>query len=275
MAAFTPRTLRAGDSVVTAYDHGAHVASWDVNDVPVVWVSRRSQYVSGTAIRGGIPICWPWFADGPSGDRTPSHGLARTHVWELVEQRTDSATWRLPPSTVRSADADLDTNVECEMYVRVTSESLHIKHTTSNLGDADMSYELALHTYLHVGDVRHVEVQGLADVAYFDKVLETSTRQDGPLAITQRIDRIYHSPGPIRVVDPILHRSLSVRSEGAMNTVVWNPGLDGAAAMKDFGDEEWTHMLCVETANLDEHAVHLQPGQSHTTTALIETSTTP
>ncbi|MGB3187137.1 MAG: D-hexose-6-phosphate mutarotase [Ornithinimicrobium sp.] len=272
MAAFTPRTLMAGEGVLTAYDHGAHVASWTINDVPVVWVSGRSQYVADAAIRGGVPICWPWFAGGPSGDRKPSHGLARTATWDLVEQDVDAARWRLTSAMLGKAGEDLDAEVACEMHVMVTSEALQLRHTVTNVGQNPMSYEVALHTYLHVGDVRHVEVVGLGDAAYYDKVKGQNAHQTVPLRITDEVDRIYHSPGPVHLVDPILDRQLSVRSEGASNTVIWNPGPAGAADMGDFGDTEWTHMLCVETANIDHHAISLEPGRSHTTTALITVS---
>ncbi len=272
MAAFTPRTLMAGEGVLTAYDHGAHVASWTINDVPVVWVSRRSQYVASAAIRGGVPICWPWFANGPTGDRKPSHGVARTTTWDLVEHGPDAARWRLTSARLREAGAELDSDVESEMHVMVTSEALQLRHTVTNVGQSPMSYELALHTYLHVADVRHVEVGGLSDTAYYDKVKGENAHQTEPLRVTDQVDRIYHSPGPVHLVDPILDRQVSVRSQGASNTVIWNPGPAGAAEMSDFGDTEWTQMLCVETANIDTNAINLEPGQSHTTTTLIAVS---
>lgn len=272
MAAFTPRTLTSGPSVLTAYDHGAHVASWTVHDVPVVWVSSRSQYAVGVAIRGGIPVCWPWFASGPDGERSPSHGVARTSTWQLSEQRADSATWRLSTDMIEGADETVGADVVCEMHVMVTADSLQVRHTTTNVDDKPMTYELALHTYLHVGDVRHAEIEGLDEVRYFDKVTQQEAEQDQPLRVEGQTDRIYYSPGPVRVIDPILARDLTIRSEGAHNTVLWNPGPDGAASMVDFGDEEWTQMVCVETAALGEQAVRLAPGESHTTTTLVSVS---
>ncbi|MGB5951655.1 MAG: D-hexose-6-phosphate mutarotase [Ornithinimicrobium sp.] len=275
MAAFTPRTLTSGDGVLTAYDHGAHIASWAIREVPVVWVSRRSEYVTDVAIRGGIPICWPWFASGPDGDRKPSHGLARTSTWELLEQQADSATWRLAPHMMADAGRLPEGDVICEMHVMLTPESMQVRHTTTNVGNDPMTYELALHTYLHVGDVRHVEVLGLDGVPYFDKVIQQDGTQDDLLRVDGEVDRIYHSPGPVSVVDRILGRELTVRSEGADNTVIWNPGPEGAASMSDFDDAEWTQMICVETANIGQQGIHLAPGESHTTTALISVSAAP
>lgn len=269
MAAFTPRTLTAGDGVLTAYDHGAHIATWTVQDVPVVWVSRRSEYAAGVAIRGGVPICWPWFASGPDGDRSPSHGWARTSLWALMEITSDSATWRLTRSMLPEQAQAGAPDAMCDVHVMLTADSVQIRHTTTNLGRDAISYEVALHSYLHVGDVRHIQVRGLSGAGYFDKVTEQDATQDEPLRIVGEVDRIYHSPGPVAVLDPILGRELTIRTEGAANTVLWNPGAEGAEAMSDFGDTEWTQIICVETANIDQQAIHLEPDASHTTTALI------
>lgn len=270
MSSFTPRRLGQPDSIVTAYDHGAHVAQWVVDDVPVVWVSRRSSYAADVAIRGGIPVCWPWFANGPSGDRRPSHGVARTATWTLLEHSESSARWGLTTSTPRQSPDVLATQCESTLDVRVTGRSLVVAHTVINSGDALLSYEIALHTYLHVGDVRDVSLRGLDAAPYFDKVTQTTATQTGDLRIAGEVDRIYDSGEPVTVLDPTLDRSIMVTSEGAGNVVVWNPGPAGAASMSDFADEEWTQMVCVETANIGDRSIQLSPGASHTTTARIE-----
>lgn len=272
MSAFTPRRLGQPDSVVTAYDHGAHVAQWVVDDIPVVWVSRRASYAADVCIRGGIPVCWPWFANGPSGDRRPSHGVARTATWTLLDHSESGARWGLTASNLPQTDDVLVRQSESILDVRVTGRSLAVAHTVTNSGDASMSYEIALHTYLHVGDVRDVSLRGLDAVTYFDKVTQTTATQTGDLRIADEVDRIYESGEPVTVLDPTMDRSITVSSEGAGNVVVWNPGPDNAASMSDFADEEWTQMVCVETANIGDRSIHLGPGASHTTTARIELS---
>jgi len=266
MSAFTPRHFGTPGSVATAYDHGAHVASWLVDDVPVVWVSRRSTYTSDAAIRGGIPVCWPWFANGPSGDQTPSHGLVRTAAWTLGDHTDSRAQWVLS-----SGDwPDAYEGAECTLEAQVEGRSLRVAHTVTNTGGDSMSYEVALHTYLHVGDVRDVSVNGLDDVAYFDKVTQTQATQAGDVRIRGEVDRIYDASGPVDVLDPTLERMITVTNEGAQNVVVWNPGPEGAHEMADFADEEWTQMVCVETANIGERRVHLAPGDSHTTALRLD-----
>lgn len=261
MSAFTPRRLGPPDSLVTAYDHGAHVAQWDVEGVPVVWVSRRSRYAADVAIRGGIPVCWPWFADGPSGNSQPSHGVARIASWTLLDHTQSSARWGLTTS---------DPDCECTLDVEVTERSLVVSHTVLNCADAAMSYEIALHTYLHVGDVRDVSVLGLDTAPYFDKVTQTTATQTGDLRIVGEVDRVYTSQEPVTVLDPTLDRSITVTSTGSGNVVVWNPGPDGAASMSDFADDEWSQMVCVETANVGDRSIHVGPGASHCTTARID-----
>lgn len=266
MSAFTPRHFGTPGSVATAYDHGAHVASWLVDDIPVVWVSRRSTYTSDAAIRGGIPVCWPWFANGPSGDQTPSHGLARTATWTLGDHSDSRVQWALSSGELPDEYARAESTLEA----RIEGHSLRVAHTVTNAGDTALSYEIALHTYVHVGDVRDAKIRGLDGVHYFDKVTQEANRQAGDLRIDAEVDRIYESDSTVEVLDPTLNRLITVTNEGAQNVVVWNPGPEGAHEMADFADEEWTQMVCVETANIGERRVHLAPGASHTTALRLD-----
>lgn len=270
MAAFTERTIKADHSALIAYDHGAHVTQWVHHGVPVVWVSRRSEYVADRAIRGGMPLCWPWFANGPDGDRQPSHGLARTQCWGLQEQGPGQLCWTLSPADLPANSRELFPHeFDSTMEVALDPDELRVTHTVTNRGAQPFSYEVALHTYLHVGDVRDVRLHGLDAADYYDKVAKVDATQSGTLRIDGEVDRVYRSPGPVRVEDPTLERVITVASRGAGNVVVWNPGAEGAADMSDFGDEEWTQMVCVETANIGENAVSLGPGRTHSTTATI------
>lgn len=270
MAAFTERIISSSQGRVIAYDHGAHVAQWTLHGVPVVWVSRRSMYTADKAIRGGIPVCWPWFANGPSGEQSPSHGLVRTLPWRLTDHQADALAWSLSAADLPSPSRDLyPADFDSMVQVRISPDDLEISHTLVNTGSSALTYEIALHTYLHVGDVRDVVVLGLDGVDYYDKVLRTSARQEETLRISGEVDRIYGSPGPIQVHDPTLNRVLNIEAKGAGNVVLWNPGSVGAEEMSDFADEEWTRMVCVETANIGDRAVHVEPGARHTTAARI------
>ncbi len=270
MAAFTERTIHADQGDLTAYDHGAHVAEWINRAVPVVWVSKRAKYVADQAIRGGIPVCWPWFANGPDGQRTPSHGLARTACWSLEEQHPDQLLWTVSAGDLPVTSRDLFAHeFDSTMKVTLGTDVLQVSHTVTNTGSDPFTYEIALHTYLHVGDVRDVHLYGLDSAGYFDKVAGVEATQVGPLRIAGEVDRIFRTTGPVRIEDPTLQRVITVGSTGAGNVVVWNPGPEGATQMSDFADHEWTQMVCVETANVDANAIRLEPGGTHATTVTL------
>lgn len=270
MAAFTERTIRTEHGTVSAYDHGAHVAQWVEREVPVVWISKRSEYVADKALRGGIPVCWPWFANGPHGDLTPSHGLVRTLAWTLDEHERDRLTWRLSSADLPEASRHLfPYEFESTMQVALRPLALDVSHTVTNVGAQPFDYEIALHTYLHVGDVRDVRIHGLDGEAYYDKVTGQEATQDGPLQITGEVDSIYQRSGLVELLDPTLERVLTIEAQGAGNVVVWNPGPEGAKQMDDFADAEWTQMVCIETANIGERAIALDPGASHRTSVTV------
>lgn len=265
MADFTPRLLHAAGEKLTAYDHGAHVAQWVRQGVPVVWASECARYETGVAIRGGVPICWPWFAAGPGGELSPSHGFLRTARWQLQEQTVDSLRWRITEEDTRHLDAAQHFRhaFECTFDVRLGAE-LTLSLTVHNSSDSVFAYEAALHTYLHVADVEAIRIEGLAGVPFHDKVSDQDEVQDGPLRLTGETDRIYRSTGPVTVHDPLLRRDLSMRTQGASATVIWNPWADKARAMSDMSDQDWRRMVCVEAAAQGADQVRLQPGQKHT-----------
>jgi len=271
MAGFEERRLSSDTDELVAYDHGAHVAHWAHRGVPVVWVSESARYEEGTAIRGGVPVCWPWFAAGPDGDLSPSHGLARTRRWRLTRHEEAVLGWQLTHEDLdEQARGAFEPEFACDLTVRLGPGRLEISLEVSNPGTDTFTYEAALHTYLHVGDVREMSVEGLDAVTYYDKVRQRQERQVGDVRISGAEDRIYFSPRPSRVRDPRLGRELVVSSTGAANTVIWNPGPEGAHEMGDFSDEEWTQVVCVETACVGSSAVSVAPGTSQVMTARVD-----
>lgn len=281
MADFTPRTLSTDTGQLTAYDHGAHVVQWSLQEVPVVWVSRRARYETGQSIRGGIPVCWPWFAAGQDGTVSPSHGFARVAGWHLAEQTPTELRWRLTEADVQGLDGSrlfphrFELVHEVELVADGDGPALEVSCTTLNPGDSPIRFEVALHTYLHVGDVQAVLLRGLDGVGYFDKVTRTDRTQDGDVRLTGETDRVYHSPGPLTLRDPVLDRELHLRSEGADSTVVWNPWADKAAGLDDLADDEWSRMVCVEAAALGDGGVELAPGERHCITQRITVAAHP
>ncbi len=277
MGELTARSGRVGAGDFTAYDHGAQLASWRVGGRPVVWVSRRARYRPDTSIRGGVPICWPWFAPGRTGDLSPAHGFARIAPWTLTGRASDEHATRLQWRLTEQDIAGLPGaehfphpfEARCELTV---AQTVTIAVTVRNTGSRTFDYEVALHAYLHVGDVRQIRLAGLDGATYWDKVTRQEQRQIGDLVLTGETDRIHHSPGPVRVLDPVLGRTITVTKEDSADTVVWNPWADKAAELPDLHPAEWTEMLCVEAGNVGSDAIVLGPDQEHTTGTTIAVS---
>lgn len=276
MAQLTPLTGPAGTGTFTAYAQGAHLASWRPGaDAPeVIWESAHARHEEGTAIRGGVPLCLPWFGPGVDGPFEPGHGFARISPWRLRDRHeTDRRTilqWEL-------TDADVTGVPGAEHFPhRFRASCVHdlgrdaeIQLTMANAGSETFRFEVALHSYLHVGDVRQVRVTGLEGASYLDKVDGQERRQEGELVLTGQTDRVYRSPGPVVVHDPVLGRTLTVSSTGADSTIVWNPWAEQARSMADLGNQEWTQLLCVEAGNVLQDAVELAAGGSHTTAVRV------
>ncbi len=260
-----PRVLRTPRSVAEVYDYGAHVWSWALDGQPVLWQSASSTHEVGKPLRGGVPICWPWFGPGRSGDMVPAHGVARTATWALTEvtERDGKVvhTYGLLPSDAPATALGDGWQVAYQVTV---GDELELELTVANDGPTPFSYEVALHTYLAVGDIREVSISGLDQASYLDKVDGTQKVQDGDITVSSETDRVYDRATDVVVTDPVLGRRLRITSAGAASTVVWNPWVAKAAAMPDFGDDEWLGMLCIESGNVLGHAVTLEPGQTAT-----------
>lgn len=271
-------TYRTTGGTVITHDQGAHLTEWRLGDTPVIWVSSESEYAEGQPIRGGVPVCWPWFGPGRSGDLSPAHGFARIAPWRLVQEDSDGSAlrlaWELTSADVQGLPGSEHFTHEFTARLDVTVEqAASVALTVRNEGAEPFDYEVALHTYLHVGDIRQVEIVGLDGCDYFDKVLGTDATQQGPVVFEGETDRVYASPATVQVHDPVLRRTMVIEKSGSPNTVVWNPWTDKARAMSDFADDEWQQMVCVEAATVGGHAVVLDPGQEHTLSTTVRVAT--
>ena len=203
----------------------------------------------------------------------PAHGPARLATWAFLGETSHGAATTARYRLTSDEVADPQGDWEAVYEVRVGAE-LELALTVSATGSELFSYEEALHTYLAVGDVRQVEVLGLDGASYLDKARGGADAvQSGVLRITAETDRVYRSTAEVEVVDPVLGRRIRLSKEGSAQTVVWNPWVDKARAMPDFGDDEWPQMLCVEAVNALDQAVELAPGQSHTVRQRIRVET--
>lgn len=259
-------TVDTGLATGQVLEQGAQVLRWAPRGAaPVLYVSSAVRYAAGAPVRGGIPVCWPWFGPGRAGDRSPIHGVVRTARWRLIERREhpDGAvelSYGLDSDELEVPDfADRWT---LQLSVRF-ADTLVVELTTTNTGAEPFILEEALHAYLVVGDIHRTRIEGLAGAAYVDKVAGRLCEQDGPVVFTGETDRVFRRGGTVTVHDPALARTLTVTSTGAANTVIWNPWAAKAAEAADIGDQDWTGFMCVEAANALADVLTVAPGQAH------------
>jgi glucose-6-phosphate 1-epimerase len=262
-----------GEAVVTL--QGAHITHFQPHgERPVLWMSSQSRFEAGKPIRGGVPICFPWFGPKAGSADAPLHGFARILPFSVrsVTPGTDGslvAILDLPASA--AARGGFPHELALSLAVTV-GRSLHMELTVGNTDAAARTFEAALHSYLAVSDVRRVRLHGLEGTAFVDKTAAMARKpgESAPIAIAAETDRVYlGTASSVTIEDPGWRRHLVVAKSGSSTTVVWNPWVAKAKAMPDFGDEEWSGMVCVETANAMDDAVTLAPGATHVMTATL------
>jgi glucose-6-phosphate 1-epimerase len=251
------------------YLQGAHVAHWQPAGAehPVLLLSEKSHFEAGKAIRGGVPLVFPWFAERKGGLPGGMHGFARTLPWEVVatELRPEGVALSfklLPNQTTRDVGFDHFVLV----YEVVVGATLSLTLEVENLGDSPLTLEEALHAYYSVSDVRQVEVSGLSDTDYLDRADNAKPKHQGAGAIrfAGETDQLHlNTRAAVTISDPGWKRRIVIEKRGSESTVVWNPWIEKARAMADFGDDEWPGMVCVEPANAAENAVTVAPGTVH------------
>jgi glucose-6-phosphate 1-epimerase len=238
---------------------GATVTDYEpAGQEPVLFVSDNAAYEVGKAIRGGIPVCWPWFGPHPTDPKQPQHGPVRRMEWMFAGSETlvDGGTRVALELTLPYASLWYDVTVGRSLITRLSS---------TNTSAEPMNVTEALHTYLRVGGIRQISIEGLDGVEYAERTVPGRFRQDDPvIRFAGEVDRQYfNTASPVTLVDPKLYRSIRVSKRGSNTTVVWNPWARLAKAMTDLGDDEYTSFVCIETANSGENAVTIGPGQSH------------
>jgi glucose-6-phosphate 1-epimerase len=248
---------------------GAHLLAWQPTGAqPVIWLSQAAIFAPGQPVRGGVPVCWPWFG---ARDGLPMHGFARTRLWQVRAASTDVAgqvvlRLGLQDDTDTRALWNHAFDLELVLTIRAT---LGVSLISRNTGDQSFTLTDALHTYFCVADIAQTAVLGLDGCEYLDKVQNFArAQQSGPVEFSGETDRIYiDTMADCVIEDRVAQRAIRVSKSGSCSTVVWNPWRDKVFA--DMAAGEFQQMLCVETCNAGPDQITLAPGQSHVLTAHI------
>ncbi len=244
---------------------------------PIIWCSPHCDYSAGTPLRGGVPVCWPWFGNLVDNhhviqrqvgiDNPSAHGFVRNRQWQLkaIEQ-PDSTVTRLVFSLELAEQQESAWPTATSLCLTITiGKRLQMFLDFANRHRHPVYVSAALHTYYAVSDINTVSVRGLDGLNYRDSLQQGQlNRQRGDLIIDQEVDRIYHGTwNPITLVDQGWNRALIISSEGSDSSVLWNPWQDKARRLSHFADDAYREMLCIETANADDDFVVLKPGERH------------
>ena len=233
----------------------------------LLFVSDKAFYEDGKAIKGGIPVCWPWFGADPENRGRPAHGFVRNRQWQVsaTESLADGSTKVI----MRLTDSEATRRIwphPFDLRIEITvGDSLRVALVTHNNGPETITLTQALHTYFRVGDISRVKVLGLEGTDYLDKLdASRRKRQSGAVTIDREVDRIYlEVAGELLIDDASLARRIRITSSGSGTAVVWNPWIETAASMSDLDDEDYKIMICVETANAGPETVEVVAGSEY------------
>ncbi len=247
---------------------GAHLMTFQPEgEKPVIWLSKYAKFAQGKSIRGGVPVCWPWFGPHATDAKLPGHGYARTVMWDVVETRAlaDGSTFisfGLLETDATRAQWPHNTPVKVEI---TAGKSLKVELVTTNRDSQPIQLGEALHTYFHISDVAQMTIRGLENCEYVDKVGETTRRtQQGGIDITSEVDRVYvNTSADCIIEDRGLKRKIRIAKQGSKSTVVWNPWAEKADKMGDFGQDGFRGMVCVESGNAYDNVLSVGPGETH------------
>lgn len=247
---------------------GAHVMTYQPRgQEPVLWLSEFAKFAPGKSIRGGVPICWPWFGAHASDSAKPAHGYARTVPWQVVqatalENGVTQIIFELVESDATRAQWPHPTPVRAMITI---GPALTVELVTRNSDTQPVTIGEALHTYFQVSDIGNVEIHGLSGCTLADKVEGFARKvQEGPVVIGSEVDRVYvDTEAECVIADKGYRRKIRIAKSGSRSTVVWNPWIEKAEKMGDFGAEGYRRMVCVESGNALENCVVVAPGAEH------------
>ena len=250
---------------------GAHLFHYKAKDESsLLWLSKAAHFKEGKAIRGGIPVCFPWFGKNKDDLSLPQHGFARTQLWtvvleEEIDENTSHIQLQLKPNTHTLEQWAYLFAVTLDITI---GDELSIALSVSNTDTKPFEISTALHTYLSVSDIAHISIKGLENRAYYDALEEKTSIQDADILIQEEVDRVYSNPSEtITLLDG--DTKINLQQEGSNSLVLWNPWVEKSKQMADMTEDCYRTMVCLETSNAREDARVLQPGESHVLRAVM------
>ena len=261
------------------YLHGGHVTSWAPKGIgETLYLSPNSQWKDGQAIRGGVPVSFPWFAERADGGGAPPHGLVRTKAWQL--QCVDANDMSVTVSMFTESDDETRKwwPYDYRLVCRATfGAQLKVELIVTNIGNSSFLFEEALHAYFAVGDAEMAYVRGLDGTQFIDKTDRHITKKQlGDVRIASETDSVYlNNATDLELLDPTLNRRLTMQKQNSLTTVVWNPGAVRSCILGDLGAGRWKHFLCIEPSNVGPYSVQLGSGQCHSSSMVVQAAHIP
>lgn len=254
--------------------YGAHVTSFRPHDsMEVLWMSPDSNFEVGKAIRGGIPVCFPWFGPHKTDQEMPQHGFARLMYWDVYETVTlpsDETKIRLQLCSSDETKVYWPYDFCAELTV-VVGPILTVTLKITNTSEVPIEYTCALHSYFGLSAIENLSIEGLQGISYYNQITgENEIQEEDSLQIQEPLTRHYlDTETPVIIQDSIYRRRIKVDKSGSKVTTVWNPGEENCAKIGDLPDDAWETFVCVEATNAFDFPIHLAPEQSYETSAMI------
>ncbi|MBB1273014.1 D-hexose-6-phosphate mutarotase [Psychromonas sp. SR45-3] len=255
--------------------HGAHLIHFQVKQqAPLIYLSKTALFDDKKAIRGGVPVCWPWFGNTEESlsKKLPGHGFARISKWEMsiVSETSEGIDLAFTLSANGTTKAIWDHDFTLTLKASL-SDHVELSLITENTGTETFKYGGALHSYLCVADITQSSIEGLA--ATYTDSLDSGKQKtaEAVLTVNEPIDTIYSvNNGDVTINDLQNQRKITVNNTGNDSVVVWNPWISGSIAFADMPDDGYQTMMCIESAITSKQGVLVVPGESHTLKTVIK-----
>lgn len=244
---------------------GAHIISYTpAGGSELFWMSEKSDFEYGKAIRGGIPVCWPWFGDKPG--EANKHGYVRNEKWSVkavadLKDGSTLVTLELSDKDLKFSKAAFPFNVQMTFYI---GKHIEVTLTACNLGDEPVETASALHTYFAVSDISNVKISGLENAEFSNRVVGADpapVSESEAVVIDCEVDRLYiNTSSAVTITDSGNGKVIKIEKCGSNSTVVWNPWIAKSSKMADFAADGYRTMVCVEAVAAFDDARILYPG---------------